>query len=148
MLKEYFPGYLLKVQVYERDADHYDKIEHNVPNKEQVRFLLEFYKMFGPTYKNGANWGNTKTPIETIITEVEKLKYEYRLKYGPKSIPEIFQLTPEELIDLDLNDIYSDILYDTIGRWNYGEYWRVFDLFEVFLIPEGIQNITREFSGE
>jgi hypothetical protein len=47
--------------------------------------------------------------------------------------------------DADFRELFNDALYDIIGSWADGEYWRVFESFEVFWIPEQIKNVTSEF---
>lgn len=146
---EYKPGYLLKITTWENDYDNIRVTEYSGLNKSHVLFLIRVAQLFNSNGRRGDNsgYGNetiTKELSDMINRDIDSIAMEYN------DIPEDWSKSayklqnPEEEID---DDFYGDCIYDMIGIWCEGERWRVFDEFEVFLIPDvNIKNVTESFT--
>lgn len=72
----------------------------------------------------------------------------HKAEYG--SVPEYYEYDNPKwgkapVSYKDFRDFFNDVLYDLVGKWCDGDYWRVFENFEVFLVPGEIKNVTEEF---
>jgi len=171
--KDLSPGYLLKITTWENDADNYNTVETaGIQTTDEINFYIAIATLFESchgTHRGSAEerrYGNSecggetydpkkryqRTGDATLVEDIKRVVDEY-LSKGYR-VPDEWnyhtwdksRLTGNETWDVDYN-WYSDILYDFgITRWGEGEYWRVFESFEVFFVPSEIQNVTTKFT--
>ena len=146
MKKDMKPGYLLKITTWENDADNYNTVEYSGLTVDQVSFYIEIVNLFTSCNSNDRGFGNeyVKDGTEFIDKAIDKIVTKY--KESGMLIPEYWDKL--HITDYEYGSKYSAAIYNMIGIWNEGEYYRVFDSFEVFYIPGGIQNVTEQFNGK
>jgi hypothetical protein len=130
------PGYMLQIDTWENDGDNDNTIILTGLNKDEVEFYIRVASLFN----SNQGFGNTYNKDEEIAKEIDSIVEEF--KNSNKSIP-VDWLGDEYYED----EYYEDCLNDLIGRWNEGEYWRVFDNFKVYDVPVVIKDITKEFES-
>jgi hypothetical protein len=145
-------GYQLHITSWENDADNYNTKIISGLTKEDVKFYIYFLKHFrscspsrniddkSPKY----SFGNSDIPDSG--ENPEKIAIEAAYKKFPPTSKQLLD-DVKESIDFwkDDPDESCDWVYDTIGIWGEGSFFRVFDSFEVYLIRTPIPNVTEEF---
>lgn len=119
-------GYIVEIDTYEGDGDNSKTEYHDGLTKEQAIFVTKFADYFAMScWKYNKNSGNQhhfgneefgKNEREIISKELSE---EHKLAYGE-------ELTPDNV---------SDMIYDYIGRTEYGCVREV-DRINVYYIPE------------
>jgi len=163
MPKHIKAGYLLKLTTWENDADNYNTTELDGLTNEEV----QFYIMIAKCFESGSN-NDQKTLGNTVVwssyneegswsrkRSVDHTEYlDQKIKEWQEagnSIPEKWDRTKDPyLMDGEADDtsyFYIELLSDLIGTWNDGEYWRVFESFAVYLVPNQIQDCSVAFKS-
>jgi hypothetical protein len=147
------PGYLLKIDTWENDADNYKTEELQGLTADEVRF----YIMIAECFKSGSNNGQATLGNTDIFSRFGRNRRsvdhtEYldnkiaEWKAAGNFVPQDWIRNVDEEIDEDDDDyFYMELLYNLVGTWADGEYWRVFSGFTVHLVPEAIKDVTAEF---
>lgn len=131
-------GYQLHITSWENDGDNYKTKIISGLTKEDVQFYLHFLNHFG----NDGPYGNEdfdKYPDAEKIAITNA--YE---KCRPTSL-NLLETVKRSIIHWETSKDSFDWVYDTIGTWNYGDCYRVFDDYKVYLIRTPIPNVTEEF---
>lgn len=134
-MKDIKPGYMLQIETWENDRDNYNTVTFTGLNKDEVEFYIRVASLFYSVNSKYQGFGNTSDEDEEIANEIDSIIEEFK---NNKSIPIDWLDTEDEY--------YVDCLNDLIGRWNEGEYWRVFDNYKVYEVPVVIKDVTEEFS--
>lgn len=155
--KDLPPGYLLKITTSENDADNYNTEEiRGIQTTDEVNFYIAVCELFFSENDNSRDhkrFGNSDALNSPVAEAIIKIVDEWHCK--SLTVVEEWDYTkwdssyhPDNgnLIEV-ASDYYSDLLYDIgLGAWGEGEYWRVFEKFEVFFVPSEIQNVTHQFT--
>jgi len=164
-MNDILPGYLVKIKSWENDLGNYNTTEFSGLTESAARVLISIAKLFysenDGSFING-KWkklrenafGNsdidrTRDALTQAITQI--VDSARRLNYD---IPKEWDFMNPDYADFvndirnSLSDFYQKSIYDLIGIWCEGELYRVFDSFEVYLVPESsIKNVTADFGG-
>lgn len=137
-------GYQLHVKTWENDSDHHKTHIINGLTKEDVSFLITLFSHFKID-----NLGNEHTAKGDILTAFLDAKAKH-----PKvseHFKQSWHLYDDEIQNYDIyvthkEDFIAHMLSTNgIERVYESGYWRVFDGYEVFFIPEEIHNVTSKF---
>jgi hypothetical protein len=144
------PGYLLKIKTYENDADSPRTTEHSGLSESDCRFMIKVAQLFKSKNRDEAGYGNSdvRAVAEHLPDVLEAIVLLH--KAAGFTVPKTFdtELWADEASeghDSYREDYTTEVLYDLIGTWCDGEYWRYLDGYEVFFVPEPIQNVTEHF---
>lgn len=132
------PGFLLKVTTWENDGDNYNTVDLDGLTETEVRFYLHLCKKFDSYAVD--TFGN-----EDIHGEQFYIGMMEHIKAYDGEVPVKWQFKPDEDTDLDDEYFYQDRLGDIGIQSTEHGFWRVFEDGEVFLVPEEIKNVTKQF---
>lgn len=152
-MKDIKPGYMIKITTWENDGDNYNTVSKEGLTADEARFYWEVAHLF--TSKNyrqeeAVTYGNADvgTVREEVNDSIGLIAQRFREKgLGIPKDWDIEAYEDKEWLEKYGDDFYSDSLYDIVGIWCEGEYYRVFESAEVFLIPEAIKNVTDEIAN-
>lgn len=140
-------GYMLVIDSWENDDDNPGSKILTGLSREDVKFYFHFLKQFHSQYnpdRIGCGFGNKQ--IEIGKENLEKLALSTAYHTHPPSSPELLTEVTFSLNGWAENpDESYDWVYDTIGYWQDGEAYRVFESAKVYYIPQAIPNIVSEF---
>ena len=143
-------GFQLHITSWENDADNYKTEVISGLTREDVKFYLHFLGHFYSQYTNSKNkigkgFGNMEE-FESGVNQ-ERVAIESAWENCPPSSPDLIEQVKDSIDGWkeNPNEIY-DWVYDTIGYWFEGQYYRVFESFKIYYIPEEINCVTNEFS--
>jgi hypothetical protein len=130
-------GYQIHITSWENDGDNYKTKIISGLTKEDVHFYLCFLNYF-KSYEYG-NGDIFKYPSAEKIA----ITNAYR-KCRPTS-PQLIEDVENSIEHWKTSDYSCDWVYKTIGTWDGGNRYRVFDYCEVYLIRTPIPNVTEDF---
>jgi hypothetical protein len=131
-------GYQLNIISWENDADNYRTNIIYGLTKEDVQFYLHFLNHF----KSHKPYGNEDIQD---YPDAEKIAITNAYEKCRPTSPQLLEDVKNSIEYWKTNDYSCEWVYETIGIWNEGEYYRVFDHCEVYLIRTPIPNVTGEF---
>ena len=144
------PGYLLKITTWENDADNYNTVDFDGLDVNQTNMLIDIAELFESRHSQ-QGFGNSDCSganRDLLFSKIDAIIEEYRSK--GTVIPEQWDKQNPDFADYMAgpyaDDFYSDPIYDMIGIWREGELYRVFDDYQVFLVPDQApQDVTDSF---
>ena len=145
-MKNIEAGYLVKITTWENDADNYNTTEFSGLTKDQAQLIIDIASLFSSNGR-GIGYGNCEIEEENeaLYTEIDKIISTFT--DGGGILPDAWAEADSEWIEKYYSNRYDDPVYDLIGIWNEGEYYRVFELFEVFFVPQAIENVSDQFTS-
>lgn len=132
------PGYQLHIISWENDADNFNTTIYSGLTKEDVQFYIYFLGHF----KSHRTYGNES--IEKY-PDAEKIAITNAYEKHRPTSPQLLEDVKSSIEDWKTSDDDHDWVNETIGIWNEGENYRVFDYCEVYLVSTPIPNVTGEF---
>ena len=136
-------GYLVKITTWENDADNYNTIDISGLTKDQARLIVEIVSLFESDGR-GSEYGNAEIEdSEGLFEEIDKIISSFSGTGGV--LPAGLDDPDPEWVKENYLNRYDYLIYNLIGTWNNGEYYRVLDSIEVFYVPEPINNVTEVF---
>jgi hypothetical protein len=158
-MRDMKPGYLLKIHTWENDADDRKVLEFPGLSENDCRFLIKVAQLFASRNAAGNDgYGNTEIGQPSrgsrkggadLPDALEAVVAAHKAE--GHMVPRHFDtdLWPSEASEGHVEfreDYTTETMGDFIGIWGPdNEYWRVFEKFEVFWVPEPIQNVTEQF---
>lgn len=143
------PGFLLKITTWENDADAYNTVELPGLGEDEVKFFIEVAKLFYSRHSHlEKGFGNSERGMDEVGPSIDEIVAKFKAE--GLTVPKDWdkeQYEDKVWLERYEEDFYSDYLYDLIGSWNDGYYWRVFDDFQVFHVPSALENVTHKFKG-
>ena len=129
-------GYQLHITSWENDADNYKTKILSGLTKEDVQFYLHFLNHFEShnPYGNGC-----------IYSHAEKIAITNAYEKCRPTSSQLLEDVENSIEHWKTSDDSCDWVYETIGTWGEGDFYRVFDSCEVYLIQTPIPNVTGEF---
>jgi hypothetical protein len=150
MSRDIKPGYLLKIRSWKNDADFYNTKEVDGLSWHEAFFLIKVAQLFQSQDSETTKdcFGNNDIDYLAASEVIDEIANNFR-KQG-FSLPKEWEQHYKEDEGFFNEEFYYDQIENLIGTWNCGEcteYFRVFDSFEVFWVPENaIKNVTYRFS--
>lgn len=133
-------GYLLKITTWENDGDNYNTVSSDGLTDDKVRFIIHVCKKFGTDSQD--SFGNEEIHGEAFY---EAMKEHIATFKGTVPAKWINEAEADEDFDPEDDYHYQDLLGDIgISSTEYG-FWRVFEDAEVFLVPEEIKDVSKDF---
>ena len=131
-------GYQLHITSWENDADNYKTKILSGLTKEDVQFYIHFLSHFemDKPYGNGSVRKHPGAEKIAITNAYEKCR--------PTS-PELLEDVENSLEIWKTSNFSCDWVYETIGIWGEGDFYRVFDSYKVYLVHTPMPNVTGEF---
>lgn len=131
-------GYQLHITSWENDADNYKTKILSGLTKEDVQFYLHFLNHFemDKPYENGSI---------TEYPDAEKIAITNAYEKCRPTSSHLLEDVENSIEHWKTSDDSCDWVYETIGTWGEGDFYRVFDSCEVYLIRTPIPNVTGEF---
>lgn len=143
-------GYVIKVTTWENDGDNYMTVEKSGLSATDVKFYIMICNMFRAEYDTayqpviGRRLGNGEIQEIDINAVLDAAVNHFRDQIGP--IPHDWdkKLIAESAVHVG-DDFYADLVYDLIGNWMEGTYYRVVEGYQVFYVPVELVDSTKEF---
>jgi hypothetical protein len=138
-------GLLLRITTCENDADNYHTEDHDGLSAAEVDFLLMIARLFGYDGELGNGDRGEDGAGEDLDVALDAVIQAHRDEGGlvPNDWDKLHD--PQKTARLGVN-FYQHLVQDLIGIWNDGEYWRVFEDFQVLSVPHDIEDVTSRFS--
>lgn len=125
-------GYLIQITTWENDADNYSTKSYDGLTYNKCLFMAELCKLFASRYSGLKGFGNSETSNSKVYEAYRQLLVNFEKEHG--QVPVSF----DEIED----DYISDALYDIIGMWGEGEYWRVVESYKVYHVKQPIEEVV------
>lgn len=132
-------GYQLHIASWENDADHRKTKILSGLTKEDVQFYLHFLDHFKCHHSPYGNECIKHHP------DAEKIAITNAYTKCRPTTPQLLDDVENSIEHWKTNNYSCDWVYETIGFWGEGDFYRVFDYCEVYLIRTPIPNVTEEF---
>jgi hypothetical protein len=131
-------GYSLHIKSWENDADNYRTKIFSGLTKEDVQFYLHFLNHF----ESHKPYGNEDIKD---YQDAEKIAITNAYEKCRPTSPKLLEDIETSIEYWKTYNGCCDWVYDTVGFWDDGGRYRVFDSCEVYLIRTPIPNVTGEF---
>jgi hypothetical protein len=132
-------GYQLHITSWENDGDNFNTEILSGLTKEDVKFYLHFLNHF----KSHTSYGNG---CIREYPDAEKIAITNAYEKCRPTSPQLLEDVEDSIKYWEYNPNGSrDWVYETIGFWDEGDFYRVFHSYEVYLIRTPIPNVTEEF---
>jgi hypothetical protein len=131
-------GYQLHITSWENDADNYKTKILSGLTKEDVQFYLHFLNHF----EMNKHYGNKDIGD---YPDAEKIAITNAYEKCRPTSPQLLEDVENSIEHWKTSNFSCEWVDDTIGIWNEGGNYRVFDSYEVYLIRTPIPNVTGEF---
>ncbi len=139
--------YVLKVMTWENDADNRVWGETRTKDRDHVELLVRIAHLFKSQNRGeGLAFGNSEVVVGAdcnvdLADAIDAIVADMRGQ-GKKILKTWDRAEDPEFSEEEF--FYMDSLYDFIGTWADGEYWRVFERFTVEIIENPI-DVTDQF---
>ena len=131
-------GYSLHIHSWENDGDNCRTKILSGLTKEDVQFYLHFLSYF----KSNKPYGNRAIQDHP---DAEKVAITNAYEKCRPTSPQLLEDVEDSIEHWKTSDSSCDWAYVTIGLHNNGDFYRVFDYCQVYLIRTPIPNVTEEF---
>jgi len=142
-LTEIPSGYQLSVTTWENDADNCKTETIQGLTREDVKFYLHFLSHFRSCWsaQKSSGYGNTEVSFEK-----ERAALESAWRNFPPSSPELVKDVQDSLEYWATGHTHSCDWDELVGIWSEGDFYRVFDSFQVHFFQAPAPDVTDEFS--
>jgi hypothetical protein len=135
-------GYILKITTWENDGDNYKTSEITGLSKEDVPLYLHLVSLF-----KSRHGGSPKGIGNSSVLSSENLAEKIFDHFESASLPLPSALRKgEDETDNEFRYRLDEEIFELIGVWMEGEYYRVFERAKIFFVKSPIQDVTYEFT--
>jgi hypothetical protein len=124
-------GYLLQITTWENDGDNYSTKSFSGLDYNECVFMAKVCELFASRYSNLKGFGNSDRRDSQVFNAYRELLSDFKKNYG--ELPLDF--------DEEEDDYISDILYDIVGTWCDGDYWRVVENYKVYYFNQDVSEV-------